>query len=508
MEVERMENRETQVQNNIEQVERKNVMVFDKMEFARLVVNDLSGAKAGRSLLKKYKQSEVREIIENFKKEANQVKLREISQLLFAKSPQYQRLLRYFSDMALFAWMIKPVKNIRKLNKAKVLKQYEEIGEVVNAMSLRHEMQKVLRTAFAEDVFYGYIHKDKNSFYIQKVDASIAKITSVEDGVFNYSIDMSVFQKDETKLISWATEVQVKYREWKVAKAKNPRISDFVELDAKNTICIKINEEMLEIFPPFAGSFDAIFDIEGFKRLRKDKEELGNYMVLTQELPMRKDSENNNDFMIDLKMMQYFHNMAVDTVPENVGVVTSPMKIEPIKFDKDRADNDGVGKATRDFWQDNGTSQLLFSSDSSTSQGLLMSVKTDEEIVFAVVTQIQRWLNRYLRFQFKDLLFNVEILHVTYYNQQETYKMLVESGTYGVPVKNRLSAVVGLDPLEAMNMAYLENELLKMHEEWLPLMNSHTMGEEVPQNGADGRPKKDPKKVSDETARAQDKPNA
>src|SRR5690606_10208336 len=91
--------------------QRKNDMVFDKMEFARLVINELSNSKDGRAFLKKYKQSEVREIIEGYKREANQVKLREISQLLYAKSPQYQRLIRYFSGMALFAHVITPIKD-------------------------------------------------------------------------------------------------------------------------------------------------------------------------------------------------------------------------------------------------------------------------------------------------------------------------------------------------------------------------------------------------------------
>lgn len=493
----------------IEKFERPSALNYSKADFARLVISDLSGTKEGRSLLKKYKQSEVRDIIENYKLERNQIKLREISQLLFAKSSQYKRLLNYFSDMALFSYVVKPIKNIRKLKASKVQKQYEEIGELVALMSLQHEMQKVLRTAFAEDVFYGYLHRDKKSFYIQKVDPSIAKITSVEDGIFNYSIDMSYFRKDETKLASWATEVQVKYREWRALKEKNPKIGDFVELDAQNTICIKINEEILEVFPPFAGTFDSIFDIEGFKQLRKDKEELGNYMLLGMELPIRTDSDNNNDFMIDLKMMQYFHNMAVDTVPENVGVVTSPMKMTPIKFQEDRADRDGVGKATRDFWNDTGTSQLIFSSDSSTSQGLLMSIKSDEEVVFAVLTQIERWLNRYLKFQFNDLLFNVDILHITRYNQKEIFDMYMQAGQFGVPVKNRIGAVIGLDPIETMNMSYLENEILKFQEEWIPLMSSHTMGdEEVAGTGTGGAPKKKASEVSDETARAKDKPNA
>jgi hypothetical protein len=513
-------------------------VVFNISEFSRLVVNDLSKTREGRQALRKYSQDEVRDFVENYKLERNQIKLRDISRLLFAKSTQYQRLIRYLSDMALFQYVIKPIKNIRKLNKDKVLKQYEEIGELVQMMSLEHEMKKVMRTAFVEDVFYGYVHRDKQSFYIQKLDSEMCKITSVEDGIYNYSIDMNYFLTDETRLLRFHDKVKKEYLLWKRTvgsrkDTKNIPNWNWVELDAEDTICIKINEEFLEIFPPFAGTFDSIYDIDGFKKLRKDKAELGNYMMLTQELPMRKDSENNNDFMIDLKMMQYFHNALSDTVPENVGVATSPMPIDVVRFDKDSADFDGVGKSTRDFWQESGISQLIFSSDTSTSQGLLMSIKSDEEMVFSVLTQIERWLNRYLKFQYKNnLMFNVDILHVTHFNRQEMFEMYLQVAQYGVPVKNRLSAVVGLDPVETMNMAYLENDILKMHEEFVPLFSSNTMSVVLGEDGkiaptplpvaptatgsatgasgkqADGRPKKPASKQSDETARAKDKPNA
>jgi hypothetical protein len=88
------------------------------------------------------------------------------------------------------------------------------------------------------------------------------------------------------------------------------------------------------------------------------------------------------------------------------------------------------------------------------------------------------------------------------------FDMYLEAGQYGVPVKNHVSAVVGFSPIETMNMAYLENDLLKMHEEFIPLMSSHVMGEDAMANlkGEDGRPPK--KNVSDETARGKDKPNA
>jgi hypothetical protein len=487
--------------------ERQKVMSFDKADFARLVINDLSGSPSGRKFLKKYSQSEVRDIIENYKIDKNQQRLREISQLLWAKSPQYQRLIKYFAGMATFAHIIAPIKELKKANRNKALNQYVEIGELLKLMNLRHEMTKVLNVVFREDIFYGYIHRDKKSFYIQQMPSEICKTSSVEDGVLNYSVDMTYFEKNEKTLGGWAREIQFKYREWKALKDKNPRISQWVELDAQNTICIKMNEDIVEVFPPFAGTFDSIFDIEAFKELRKNKEELGNYMVLTQKLPMRDDSDSVNDFLIDKDFMMFFHNQAADVVPENVGVITSPMEIKQVKFENDRADRDGVGKATRDFWEGSGASQLLFSSDNNSSAGLNMSIKSDEEIVFSVLTQIERWLNRYLKSEHKDLMFNVSILPVTRFNQDTIYKMYLESATFGVPVKSHLSATVGLDPIEVMNMSFLENDLLKMHEEWIPLQSSHTMGDEV-LAGQDGRPKKPDKDVADETSRGKDKPNA
>src|SRR5690606_20185124 len=158
----------------------------------------------------------------------------------------------------------------------------------------------------------------------------------------------------------------------------------------------------------------------------------------------------------------------------------------------DRVDSDGVAKAERDFWSGSGTSQLLFNADKTTSQGLTFSVKTDEELVFSVLTQIETWINRYLRFKFKDLMFNVNLMHITQFNKKEEFDMYMMAGQYGVPVKSHICAIAGLEPIEVMNMAFLENDLLKLHEEFIPLMSSHTLGAEgtAGLGGGKGAPEK------------------
>src|SRR5699024_5717237 len=143
--------------------------------FAKMVISDLQSSTSGRRVLKNYKQSEVREIVENFQLEANQEKLIEISKILYAKSPQYQRLIRYFGSMATFAHVISPTKNLLNYTKEEVLEQYDEFGELLRKMNLRHEMSQLMVSAFIEDVFYGYVHKSKDGFYIQKLDYNMCK---------------------------------------------------------------------------------------------------------------------------------------------------------------------------------------------------------------------------------------------------------------------------------------------------------------------------------------------
>lgn len=288
---------------------------------------------------------------------------------------------------------------------------------------------------------------------------------------------MSSFESDETKLEFMPKEVNNLFKQWKRKKSKDSQISEWVELPSEKTFCLKVSDEMLETFPFFAGVFDSIYDVDAFKQLRKDSAELANYMAIVQKLPIREGSNDNNDFLLDAQMYQYFTQMAQSMVPDQVGVFTSPMEIDTVKFDDKKAGDDGVEKATKDVWNDSGISSVLFNTEaSSTTQGLSSSLKTDEELVFDTLSQMTRWLNRYLKFKFKKkLLYSINILDITVFNQKEKYDMYLSAGQYGIPVKSHIASAIGMQPIELMSMAYLENDILAMHEEFIPLQSSHTM---------------------------------
>lgn len=488
---------------------RREAFDYKKETFSKVLVKDLTTTSAGRKVLKSYTQSEIREILEGHATRVNQDKLVEISRTLYGTSAQYRRLIAHFSGMPLYSYIITAVKDIQAPSDLKkVTENYAEIATMMKKMKLRSEFNKISRVALIQDVYFGYVLEDAKSFHIQEIPYGLCQISSIEDGVYNYAIDMSYFDGNVGELDYYPAEFTRLFYQWKIDSANDRTISDYVEIDSKNSLCLKFNDETTNVMPFFAGVFDSIFDVDGFKKLRKTKEEIDNYMSLIQTLPVRMDTDTNNDFVIDTDMLEYFHNMLVDSVPDEVGVATTPMKVEAIKFNKTKVGDDGVAAAERDLWNATGVSSLLFNSDGKSAQGLLNSIKTDEELVFAFLRQVERWINKRIKRVIKKSFFEVSILDVTVFNRQEMFKMQQEGATYGFATKLATSAILGQEPIETMNQMYLENVVLGMPDAMIPLQSSHTMSSDsvaVDEKKASGGQEKDDEELSDEGVKSRDK---
>lgn len=512
----------------------------NQLNFARQSLNQLN-LEGTTISIGEYSQSDIRDYIENYSNAESQEALLEISDILWVRSPHFRRLVQYFADMATFSYGIIPKDDIQVLetNTDSVREQYVELAKFAKNMNMKHEFRKVMLEAFKSDIFYGYVHYTEDDFYIQKMPREICAISSVEDGVFNYSVHMpSVEENIDVYKYTMPQEVIDLYNEWvgeqersnsrndrgrrgqqegRVQREEEMVAGDWKELGAENTICIKFDEGNYDIIiPPFASSFESVYEIDGYKASRRNRDQIDNYMMIYQRIPIRGDSESNNDFTIDYDSVEFFHEEIADSVPESVGVVTTPMELEPIEFQRDTVDIDNVAKAEKGFWSASGTSQSLFSTENNTTQGINSSIATDEQIVFALLRQFQRWTNRFVKYAHGETMFSIEILDVTYFNQEKYYKHLLELSQYGIPVKTLIPASVGIEPIEVVGLSHLENEVFGIHESWIPLQSSHTMSNKdreasSPSNGGEeptsptedtgGRPREDIDNLSDESLR-------
>lgn len=408
--------------------------------------------------------------------EAYSKQLRNASNYLYEVSTQYRRLIDYFAKLLTLDYIIIPYKlNPSKVNTKTFETAYFKAVAYLQNMNIKHEMLRVLTVAYREDVYYGYILEEKDSFHIQKLDPDYCQITGIIDSCFIYSFNFAYFNSRETELENFPSEFRVKYEAYK----KDNKLQ-WQQPDFKKQFCIKVTES---IYPcpiiPFAGVFDYIFQILDYIDLQETREALDNYKVIGLKIPM--DEEGN--IQIDLDMAKDFYKQLCNVLPESVGAFMSPMDFQDIAFERSNAaDSDLTTTAIENYWNSTGVSAILFGK-TQTAQSLKISIQADSVMAIGVGKQIERNINRLLKNLSGTYKFQISILPVTIFNQQDMSNAYLKQAQYGIPCKSMVAASVGLSPNDMIGANYLENTFLNLHEDWIPLQSSHTQSSENEEAG-------------------------
>lgn len=463
------------------------------MKTAKLILQDLENAKRDTAFFKKYTKTEIIGWLTS--PETNEKNLRNASVYLYNASSHYRRLINYFAKMSLYAYIVIPYKlDTDKVDIKKFKSNYKGILDKLETMNIKHEFLKIMTTIFREDIFYGYEYSLKDSYFIKKLPPDRCKVSSTEDGVYNFAFDFSYFTSNKEKLDTWGEEFKTKYDIYKADTKKK-----WQEIDSKNSICIKLNEDIDFPIPPFIGLLPMIYDIEDFKMLTKAKEEIGNYKMLSLEIPLNDDGS----YKFPYTEAERFYSLLGSVLPENIGLALTPMKIGEHSFEKAGTASavNVVADAETSFYNAGGVSQLLFNSEKSSSATIGNSIKSDEEIVYAVLRQFERWINRKLKQESGTYKYKLLFLDTTIYSRKEFIEMLLKNGQYGMPIVNALCSCMGYSPADTEAMAFLENEVLQYHFKLVPLQSSHT---QTGEDNEDGRPKVDDDELSESGTKTRD----
>lgn len=439
----------------------------------KLIKDELKATSQGTAFLGSHKKEDIIGYIQN--PIASEKILRQISNLLYNLSPQYKRLIHYFSDMARYDHIINiNNKRVMNMNSNLALEKYLKTCKYVDTMNIKHEFDKITKCVFREDVFYGYDYSSEHSFMIQKLNPDNCRISGIADGTFVFEFDFAYFKgRNNSKLnTQYGEEFREKYDIYENDKTKR-----WQELNLDRSICIKLSEDVDYPIPFFVGMFPDIFDLQDYKLLKKAREELQNYVVLVAKIPYKKNKEGDraNDFALTLDSAIEFGNKANESLPDQAGFILSPYEdVDAIHLGNKQSDNNSVAEAEEVVWDSAGVNKAIFNSSKISEESIRKSIVADENIVFGMYRQYERWLNRKLKLNINDD-FKVRILNSTSYNYGEFYKHLKESASYGMPFKREVSAVLGQSPYE-MNMSiHLENDILNLSDRLEPLQSSNTL---------------------------------
>lgn len=442
-----------------------------KLRYANLAgikIRDLENNKDYNPTYQKYTKSQIVTYLGN--PASYEQQLRRMSQYLFNISNYYRRLIQYFAGMSTFSYIVAPygVDYSKNVNVNKFKKGYYAVTNQLEKMNIPHEFSRALMVAFRDDVYYGYAWETNDSYTLQQLDADYCKISSIEDGVYNFAFNFSYFDSNKERLPNFPPEFTTMYNAYKSdAKLK------WQELPSENSICLKVNEQSYVPVPPFVSLFSALADIEDYRAISKDASEVNNYKALCLEIPVDKDGT----FLIDYDLCKEFYDMMCNVLPENIGAFMSPMKVTDWNFEKSGAvsGSDDVEKAESSMWTQAGVNKILFGGgDDPSSSTLQLSTVNDQMIVFMMMRQIERWINRKLKSVSTTIKFKIKILDVTYFNRTEMHDRFMKDGQYGLPVRSAIMATAGYSPSDLENLQYLENTILELDKKEIPLTSSNT----------------------------------
>ena len=291
-----------------------------------------------------YDKDNYRTYIQN--PQRNEKELRNMSQFLARVSMPYSRLLWYLADIYSFYWNLTPkISPLEPPDKEDLLAKYIEMCDVIERIDLPVEMRNVIYFTLRDGVFYGFLYEDDKSIFIHRLNPDYCKVIAIESGVFNFAFDFSYFKKYPEALETWDPEFKTMYN----AYERDNTNMRWQIINPEKSICVKAFPDLDEIIPFFTGMFEALLDLIDARTLQRNKDVIQNYKLILQKIPYFEGgaAKDLDDFRLRLETVQRFANTLADSVPEAVGVATTPMEIDTVDFKPDDNSNDLISTSMK-----------------------------------------------------------------------------------------------------------------------------------------------------------------
>lgn len=461
----------------------------------RLIMRDLNGISSSPTFYL-YSKEDIAKFLKN--PYTNRKNLRNAAIYIYGASSHFRRLIQYFAGLSDLSYVVSPYRiDTGTAKTATIGKQYRKVLNVLSAMDIKNQFDKVLTVCLREDTFYGTMWVTNDNITIQQLPADYCDIAVVEGNVLNVSFDFSYFDANSAYLPLYPKEFDTKYKQYQKTGER------WQELDSPTSFAVKCNKDILGYsIPPFAGIFRDVYDLEDYRQLKMTKTELENYAILVMKLGITQDGE----WEMDLDKAKEFWRNLDNVLPEEVGSILTPMPLEKIGFDKSNVgDTDTIADAEQNLFTAAGVSSLLFNNAKASSNALLLSIKADQAITFGIVKSIEGVINRYIQSLSYGRNFKVTFLDCSPFNRKELGDQYLKACQYGLPMVSYYCASQGLSQSEMDSMNFLEDDVLGIKERFKPLESSATMSSSGSGDGG-GRPQKDVGDLGDagEVTREQD----
>lgn len=397
-----------------------------------------------------------------------------LSQYMYLKSGYYKRLVNYFVGLHKACWTVDiEVKNANYLKSS----LFRYIGKV-NELKIEEELYNILLRVYLYDCCFGYLVETGYETYIHYLDPRYCEITRCANGSINL-FSIKVYMVGKKEAASFPPELR-----GLIASAKEAGVPS-VEVPIEKGLCIKYHDSFPYPYPPLFHIISDVLEIDDYKELSRAKTEQEAYRLLVMQIPTNDDHE----IALGDDVVVPFVNMAKAIVPESIGIIPTPMKVEAVQFQAEQKERNKVEEAIDQLYSEEGVSKSLMSGATSGSE-LKMSMIVDASEIYRIYRQIEKWVNLQMklrRFVYSSYAIHFSLLDVASFNQEELIDRELKLTQASIPNKIRLCATCGINPSKLFGNQKVENEILRLGQDWTPLATSFTRS-----SSADsGRPAED-----------------
>jgi hypothetical protein len=390
------------------------------------------------------------------------------SETLMKISPHYYRLNNYYSNMALFCWGVDLYDVKESVNIESLRKAYSTLSVKLENMNLKHEFSKIFKTLPYQDVFCGLVVENQTDFFIQQVNFSICKLYKLQDGLYNFAIDLTKIKPQNLgSYPDYVQQIWLDFRDGKVSEHWYLPPSD-------KQICIKLNSQWIYPYPMLINLVRDILDLDLYKKLKLQSAKTDNYKAIMMEVPIDKNTVDKP--MITPETLSIFAEINRNSMPNDIGLIhTLGSEGKAISFKDSNNTRNNVSDALDEVYNSSGISQELYNGSSS-GTAVNLSVENDSGFVYGVYRQFERWINRFIKirkYNKNNFKFNFYLLDTTIFNRDNVIKKYKEACTLGINVIDKFLASLDMTPARTLNAYTLHTDIFDFQNRFIPLSSSY-----------------------------------
>lgn len=423
-------------------------------------------------------------------------RLIELSNFLYTRSHPYRKLINYNATMIDTNYRaIIPVSDFTKsVKKNEMLKDYYQVCSLLEPLSWQSEVYKMNTISWLNDTAYGIIYTDETGVFIYPINYEYARVDGVfASGQLSFAINMNYWDQRQEELEMLGEPLVSMYRE-------KTTTNSWVSVPEEYSYCTKINLNDISLpIPPYLPLFAQVLRLASLEDIQSIKDESSVYKLLSFELETRKDSNEPDDFTVDVDTAIDYFNKALESLPDYVAAVLTPIKINPITFEsEDQHDMNVIEDGTKALFSSANGGQVLYSTNISNGSAWEGAMIADEKYATSLLRpQIQIILNTWLNYQLNTNC-RIKLLPVSEYTKKLYKEQLSKDAQYGFPLRIAMNTLNGFSEIETISMARLEKDVLGLVDLFEPPRSANT------QSSA-GAPEKSTTELSPEGEATRDK---